>query len=444
MTTLFQEVRSSQNLFSAWRHVKRSALASSSNDIRGHAAEFEHQHHRYLKRIGDQLRRGIFQFDEFEGVLKDKKAREARGKDPRPIAIGSIKNRIVQRAILQVLQPRRNSDEKSIDGRPQPKIDERIGFLNDVNRSPYGVGGLLAPYGGVQPAIRFVLDSMRKGATQYYQSDIKAFFTAIPVRAVVEKVREATADEDLVRLFEKALEVQLKNKDELGSYSRLFPSDGRGVAQGSSLSAFAGNILLFDLDKAINSLGVYAVRYIDDIVILAETETELNAAIDFTKSALKKYGFSLYEPVPGSEKASHGACTKAFDFLGCTIQPNRCVPSRVSVNSFLEEVRATLQASKIEIRRLLDGNERFDPSKAKSATIDRLGKKAFGWQKSFSFSTDQQAFRYIDEQMSALVDDYDQQTSRWLAKADPALRARALGVPSMTDLYTSAVKRKAV
>ena len=112
MATLFKELRTSENLFAAWRHVKRSALKSKNLDIQGKASEFEHQHQRHLKRIQAELRADQFIFDGVEGVLKDKKQREAVGKNPRPIAIGTIRNRVVQRAILQILQPRKAKDTR--------------------------------------------------------------------------------------------------------------------------------------------------------------------------------------------------------------------------------------------------------------------------------------------------------------------------------------------
>lgn len=77
--TLFEEVRSEQNIFSAWRHVKRSALTSGNADIRGKASEFEHTHQRHLRRIIDQLRTGRLSFDPVECVLKDKRKRLAAG-----------------------------------------------------------------------------------------------------------------------------------------------------------------------------------------------------------------------------------------------------------------------------------------------------------------------------------------------------------------------------
>ena len=255
MTSLSDDVRSASNLFSAWRHVKRSALNSKNTKIRGHAGEFEYNHQRHLKTIATQLRESRFNFDGVEGVLKDKKKRESAGKDPRPIAVASIKNRIVQRAILQVLQPRKAVNKRDINTRYTPKEDPRLGNLNQINCSEFGVGGLMSPYGGVRPAITLIIKAMSGGASYYYQSDIKAFFTKIPTARVVDKVFVETDDKNLVDLFARGLEVNLANKDELLSYAKIFPSGGIGVAQGSSLSAFAGNVLLYDFDHDLNRLG---------------------------------------------------------------------------------------------------------------------------------------------------------------------------------------------
>jgi len=261
--TLFEEVRSEQNIFSAWRHVKRSALTSGNADIRGKASEFEHAHQRHLKRIISHLRTNKLSFDPVEGVLKDKHKRLAAGKDPRPIAISTIQNRVVQRAILQVLQPRQARDLRDPDTRFETKRDDRLGRINGVNRSKYGVGGLIYPYGGVRPAIETIMAAIDGGAKFYFQSDIRAFFTMIQTDKVVDFVRRETGDEALVELFAKALEVHLGNEDELVGYTHLFPKGGIGVAQGSSLSAFAGNVLLYEMDQQLNAVGVTAVRYID-------------------------------------------------------------------------------------------------------------------------------------------------------------------------------------
>ena len=137
------------------------------------------------------------------------------------------------------------------------------------------------------------MKAMSGGASYYYQSDIKAFFTKIPTARGVDKVFVETDDKNLVDLFARGLEVNLANKDELLSYAKIFPSGGIGVAQGSSLSAFAGNVLLYDFDHDLNRLGVTAVRYIDDLLLVSHSKEILKKAVAFSEDHLGSFGFIL-------------------------------------------------------------------------------------------------------------------------------------------------------
>ncbi len=435
MKTLYEDLRSQKNLFAAWRHVKRSALKSKNAKIRGFAAEFEHSHQTHLRRISDQLRANKFEFDEVEGVLKDKKSREKVGKDPRPIAIGTIKNRVVQRAILQILQPRKVLDKKDVNSKHMPAEDPRINWLNSVNKSKYGVGGLMSPYGGVKPAIELVMNAMKAGASYYYQSDIKAFFTKIPTQLIVDRVLHETNDADLTDLFAKGLEVNLANKDELMTYARIFPSGGIGVAQGSSLSAFAGNVLLYELDHELNELGVTAVRYIDDLVILSDDEDKLNNAITYAKKGLKRFDFSLYEPSPGSDKASAGSCSNSFKFLGCTLQPNRCVPSKQSRDKLCSEINKAISISKNSMTEYLSDQKRMDINSSRSSILHSIGKKVYGWEKSFSFCTSAHEFAMLDARIVKVISDYENWIRRKTKNTPPEILMAVLGVPSTKFLF---------
>jgi retron-type reverse transcriptase len=440
MATLIQDVRSEQNIFSAWRHVKRSALSSPNDEIRGAASEFEHTHQRHLRRIITQLRENRFEFDPVKGVLKDARKRIAVGKDPRPIAIATLKNRVVQRAILQVLQPRIALDLKEQDTRYETKRDDRLGEINNVNRSRFGVGGLIYPYGGVGPAIKLVRDAIDNGAKYYYQSDIKAFFTKIPTARVVDFVRTETKDDALADLFAKGLAIHLANEDELQGYAKLFPQGGIGVAQGSSLSAFAGNVLLYDMDHKLNNMGVTAVRYIDDILIVAKDNTVLDPAIAYAEATLTSFGFGLYAPVKGSDKAARGECSNAINFLGCTIQPNRCVPSAASIARVKEGVTKLLSDSKSAIKEALRTKKSLHPKLSRTGTLDSIGKRIYGWQKAFSFSTDSAPFEQLDEFVGKQISDYEAIVGRMLAGGDQINRMIAIGIPSTHSMFLAARK----
>ncbi|WP_170360375.1 reverse transcriptase domain-containing protein [Ruegeria arenilitoris] len=436
--TLFDEMRSEKNLFAAWRHVKRSALKSANSEIAGQAAEFEHRHQTHLKTIGRQLREDRFLFDGVTGVLKDKKSRLAQNKDPRPIAVASLRNRVVQRAILQVLQPRRARDTRDIDTRYETMRDERLGKINQVNVSKYGVGGLIKPYGGVRPAIELISEAVNNGSRHFFQSDIKSFFTKIPTDKVVDFVQGQTGDEKLSELFARGLEVNLANKDELATYAKLFPSGGIGVAQGSSLSAFAGNVLLYDLDQELNAGTVVAVRYIDDILMVAPGREELEAAISIAKNRLEAFGFQLYKPSPGSDKAAEGECgPQSINFLGCMLQPKRCVPSAKSVDRLNSDVSDLLSGSKAAIINTLRHGKSFPAGQAESFVLQAIGKKVYGWQKSFAFCNDAAIFKKVDEDIQKKVVDYRNWVMKNTKSATPQAKMQVFGIPQMAQMSSA-------
>src|ERR1700731_2030759 len=94
------------NLFEAWHHVRSCARRSRSSAIREAAEDFERRSHSALRGIQTRLAKHTYKFPAAEGLLKDKRKRELQNKPPRPIVLADIESRIVQRAILQCLQPK--------------------------------------------------------------------------------------------------------------------------------------------------------------------------------------------------------------------------------------------------------------------------------------------------------------------------------------------------
>nr|WP_325251608.1 reverse transcriptase domain-containing protein [Amylibacter sp.] len=432
--TLFDEVKSEANLFAAWRHVKKSALSSNNGEIRGDASKFEHAHQTHLRKIGRQLREHRFKFDPAKGVLKDKRARLALNKDPRPIAIASVKNRVVQRAILQVLQPRSIVDLSNQNSKSIQTTDPRLGAINNVNQSKYGVGGLLGEFGGVKPAVNLLLDGMNEGKEYYYKSDIKSFFTDIPTANVIDIVRKETNDNLFADLFEEALRVDLSNPEELGRFTELFPKLGTGVAQGSSLSAFAGNLLLYDLDQQLNSPDTTAVRYIDDLLVICKSEAARDWAIKIATKGMEDFGFSLY-PI-GSPKSAAGKIEDSFDFLGCTFQRNRCVPSSDSVSKLLAGIDEHIVSSKQAITDSIQQKKLVPPKLSSTQITKTIADKMYGWQKSFDFATDSNAFGKIDLKAAKKLLDFDGWLRRKLLHASDETRLSVMGIPKLAAMHS--------
>jgi hypothetical protein len=255
-------------------------------------------------------------------------------------------------------------------------------------------------------------------------------------------VRTQTKDDLLTDIFASGLEVNLSNPDELLTYSKLFPSGGIGVAQGSSLSAFAGNVLLYDFDHHLNNECVTAVRYIDDLLMVSSSKEELEKAIEYAKEQLGSFGFSLYEPARGSDKAAKGECSNSFTFLGCTVQPNRCVPSVNSTHKLIKDIAGVISKSKSTIQDVISNKKAMNPTLSHSAIIQTIGKKIYGWQRSFDFCTDPSPFRQLDKNVATKIDDYHHWLRRNIVNLDLDMKLKIYGIPSTEELFLHSQQAK--
>ncbi len=287
MNNLSLEVRRTQTLSNAWKHVKRNGLASISDEIRGKVNQFEEKSIQNLKRIYNQLLKNKFQFLPQKGFGKPRP-----GKNPRPIVIAPVENRIVQRAILEVLQ-------------------NKVPAVADILKIPTSVGGIK----GVEDAINQVTEAIRNGAKWYIRSDIHDFFANIPKPLVINFLKSEIRDTEFLNLFEQAVETVLENASSLGDELEHFPIEDTGVAQGSALSPLIGNILLKNFDIQMNGRGITCIRYIDDFVILAPNQKKALSAFKAAKKLLADLGLLAYDPSENPEKAKTGLTDNGFVFF---------------------------------------------------------------------------------------------------------------------------------
>src|SRR2546428_13070484 len=97
--TYYRKVYSRKVLRNAWRIVYENGIPAKSDETRKQVKEFSIDAEISLERISRQLRGRRFKFPPAEGILSKRP-----GKKPRPIVKSPIPSRIVQRAILDVLQ----------------------------------------------------------------------------------------------------------------------------------------------------------------------------------------------------------------------------------------------------------------------------------------------------------------------------------------------------
>lgn len=248
----FTRLRSYDVLVRAWRHVSSSGRLSTSPETRAEVDEFYAHEHRNIRTIQTQLRQEKFVFLPARGVAKHR-----IGKAPRPVVVAPIRNRMVQRAVLDVLQR-------------VPTI--RSTYL-DVPTSFGGIKGH-----SVKDALIAATEAVSAGARYYVCSDIADFFRGIPRQTVVATLMEHVQDERFGRVLDAATETELNNRAALGDDAKLFPSEEIGVPQGCSLSSLLGNVLLLGFDRQLNGSGITCLRYVDDFILLGPNVTSVRKA----------------------------------------------------------------------------------------------------------------------------------------------------------------------
>ena len=113
------------NLYKAFVTVRSNVNASGRKEFKADVKQISENPITHLRRIQTQLQKKCFNFGKQHGVLKIK----ATGKT-RPIVVSPISNRIVQRAILNILQSE------------DTQVASRLGKIGEVLRTPTSVGGV--------------------------------------------------------------------------------------------------------------------------------------------------------------------------------------------------------------------------------------------------------------------------------------------------------------
>lgn len=193
---------------------------------------------KFLEDLQAQLKDGGYRPGPVKRVWIDK----ADGKQ-RPLGIPNVIDRIVQMALLIVLQPivEADFDEGSFGYRPGRKAHEAL------------------------DAIR---NQLRQGRTEVVDADLSSYFDTIDHAGLLRLVARRVSDGSilrLVKLFLKAPIVEEKN-----GRSRYHKND-RGTPQGGVLSPLLANLYLNSLDHGVNGhpeLDAKLVRYADDFVLL--------------------------------------------------------------------------------------------------------------------------------------------------------------------------------
>lgn len=221
----------------------------------------------------------------------------------RPLGIPAVRDRIVQQALLQVLQP----------------VFEPV-FLD----CSFG----FRPGRSAHMALDRVSQHLAEGYVWVVDCDLKGYFDTIPHERLVDRVAERVADGTVLRLIRAFLEAGVMEE---GTVHRSIA----GTPQGGVISPLLANLYLHPFDAMMTERGHRLTRYADDFVILCRSERAAKRVMDSVKAYLEgELGLVVH---PTKSRVVH--VNEGFVFLGYLFKGQYRRPSDKALQRFKGEVR---------------------------------------------------------------------------------------------------------
>jgi RNA-directed DNA polymerase len=241
-------------------------------------------------------------------------------KDKRPLGIPTVRDRVVQTAVRQVLEP----------------IFER-----DFAEHSYG----FRPGRGCKEALRRVDRLLKAGYHWVVDADLKSYFDTIPRGQLMERVEEKIADGRVLALVEAFLQQGIM--EGMKTWTPM-----GGTPQGAVISPLLSNIYLDPLDHGMAEQGFEMIRYADDFVILCRSEAEAKEARERVKEWTEQAGLTLH---PTKTRIVDATQAGGFDFLGYTFAQGQKRPRQKSLKKFKDTIRAKTRRNHGEsLRRVIE------------------------------------------------------------------------------------------
>ena len=226
-------------------------------------------------------------------------------KEKRPLGVPAVRDRIVQGALRHVIEP----------------IFER-----EFAPQSYG----FRPGRGCKAALRRVDELLKSGHNWVVDADLKSYFDTIPQGRLMERVGQKIADGRVLALLETMLKSGV-----MDAFEGWQPTES-GTPQGAVISPLLSNVYLDPLDWLMAHGGYEMVRYADDFVILCQSESQAQAALEKVREWVGQEGLILH---PEKTRIVEASQPGGFDFLGYHFERGMKWPRKKSMDRFKDTVR---------------------------------------------------------------------------------------------------------
>ena len=227
-----------------------------------------------LLTLADELKSGQYLCNQVRRFSIQK----ANGQN-RQIAVLALRDKVAQRAVLQILQPI---------------------FEGQFHSDSFGY----RPGRNVAMAHARVRTFITEQGSWVVHTDIKDCFDRMPIRRLAKTLKRWIKDRCCFALAKHWL---YRHATQPPRWFRR----ARGVPQGAILSPLWVNAYLTELDKALEKEGIRFVRYADDVLLICCSERQARSHAKRLKKHLKRLGLAMNLRKTEIAKAGPG-----IEFLG--------------------------------------------------------------------------------------------------------------------------------
>lgn len=234
--SLYDKVYSMDNLSKSFTQVKRNGGVPG---IDGQSiTDFGKNVSKELNQLQAELQKKTYQPKPVKRVYIDKPDGSKR-----PLGIPTVRDRVVQQSLLNVLQPI---------------------FDPDFHPSSYGYRPKRSAAQAVAKAERFI---NHYGLSYVVDMDLSKCFDTLSHELILQGVNQKVSDGSVLSLIDLMLKSGQSEHGEIQATEK-------GSPQGGVISPLLMNIYLDSFDQYTRSKGIRIVRYADDILILARSKSE--------------------------------------------------------------------------------------------------------------------------------------------------------------------------
>ncbi len=245
-----EEVLSRENMLAAYQRVVGNKGAPGIDGITVDELE------PLIRQRWEAIREALFSGTYVPNAVRKVEIPKPGGKGVRMLGIPTVLDRLIQQALLQVLQP-----------------------AFDPTFSDHSFG--FRPRRSAHQALDRAKEHIAAGHRWVVDMDLEKFFDCVNHDVLMSRLARRIEDKRILRLIRRYLQAGMME-------GGIVSQRSEGTPQGGPLSPLLSNVLLDEWDKELEQRGHRFVRYADDCNIYVRSRRAGERVLDSTERFLKK------------------------------------------------------------------------------------------------------------------------------------------------------------